>query len=407
MLGVSHARRVTFPGANLEQAVHRCMDLAARFGAIHLLRPVAPGIREFFLELGEAGQPRLRWTLKSLNGGTELTIVRQASVTWLTTLGRHGSRADLELERKLDLLPHLLNFRIVVLGGGTGLYTTLLGLRDRTSSLTAIVRPRAGDGPAEEVRDEFGSLPHDDPGLALVALAPPGPAWGPEDKVLRRLLQHPAGGPPAAGTPFGTLLLDSLARMQGSAQAALDAAGRLLGIRGRLILLLRGGPEDRRAAYVSAEALDALNEADVIVLAPGDFERQLVPVLKAPGLIEALQASPALKIAVTRIMTRDGDERPACLSQELEALHSLAPDVIDVVLANDPAFSEEQLRRYAGQQCRPVVPDRGKTARYVKRVVTERLAAAGTLARHDPARLGDRLMEIASTSLLEAPRLPW
>jgi len=382
------------------------MDLAGRFGAIHLLKPVAPGIREFFLELGETGEPRLRWTLKSREGGTELTIVRQASVTWLATLGQHGSRTDLDLERKLDLLPHVLNFRIVVLGGGTGLYTTLLSLRDRTSSLTAVVSPRVADVTAE-VRDEYGSLPGDDASLALLALAPPGPAPGPDDKVLRRLLQHPADAPPAAGTPFGTLLLDSLARMQGSPQAALDAAGRLLGIRGRLILSHPGASTDRRAAYLSADALDALNEADVVVLAPGDFQRHLVPILKTPGLIEALQASPALKIAVTRIMTRDSAARPAGISQEMKALCQLAPDVFEVVLANDPTFSEEQLRRYAAQDCRPVLLDAGRVTGSVKRVVTRRLAAGGSLARHDPGRLGESLMEIAATSLLEAPHLQW
>jgi 2-phospho-L-lactate transferase/gluconeogenesis factor (CofD/UPF0052 family) len=382
------------PGARPEQALHRCVDLASPFGTIRVLKVTAPDTREFVLELGDSGQQRLRWTLKAISGGTELCVTRQAPVSWLTTMVQRGTAADLELERKLDLLPHILNLRIVVLGGGTGLYTTLVSLRDRTSSLTAVVRELS---PANDRggKDQHGFLPPDDASLCLVALAPSLQ----ENLVLRELLGHQTHGGPCAATHFRQVFFDALTEIRQSPRAAVDEAGRLLATKGRIVLALNTD-SSANGTYLSAAALDVLQEADLVVVAPGDTERDILPPLTIPGMVQALYASPALKIIVTRIMTREGTGHQGSTSGDLESVSRVAPHLFDVVVANTPTFSESQLAEYAAVGAHPIVPDAARTARYAKRVVTEKLAASGNLARHDPARLGECVIEIASSGLL-------
>src|SRR5690348_10118292 len=108
---------------SLEQALQRCIAFASRFGTIRLTKPVNPQRREFFLELDEPFAPRLRWTLSSLQGGTGLTVGRSLAIGRLAAW--RGSTAGRQLERRLQLLPHLASLKIAVVGGGTGLYSTL------------------------------------------------------------------------------------------------------------------------------------------------------------------------------------------------------------------------------------------------------------------------------------------
>lgn len=402
-LGVSHTRRVTLIGAPLEQAVHRGIDLASPFGMIRLLAPTLPGVREFLLELGERGSQRLRWTFKSVGEGTELTITRPSAMSWLTTL-RRPSAADLELERKLNLLPHLLNLKIAVLGGGTGLYATLLGLRDRTSSLTAVISGLPRPSRSRDPKDELGSLPRDNPGICLVALTPTVQ----ENVVLRKLLEHRLQGGEYRGAHFGTLLLEALSEMRGSAQAALEEAGHLLAIRGRIILALDREGRDAGAAGLSLDgsATEAISKADMVVVAPGHLELDILPLLTRPPIAGALRESCALKIVVTSIMTAEGDSTGgASSSDQVRALARDSSTQFDIVLANSASFSRSQLQAYAARGTQPILPDAEQTAQYAKRVITEELTAPGDLARHDPKRLGECLIEIGSASLLNSEAL--
>jgi len=125
-------RAGTILPASLDQALHRCLALAGRFGTIRLTRPDAPNVRQFILELDDPFGSRQRWTLKKVATGTELSIGRPSGIGRVTTFARRGSGMDRQLDRELRLLPHVASLKIVVIGGGTGLYTTLLGLRDRT-----------------------------------------------------------------------------------------------------------------------------------------------------------------------------------------------------------------------------------------------------------------------------------
>ena len=386
------------PGTSLEHSLDRCLDLASPFGPVRLNPAAHPRVREFLLGLGENGSWRLKWTLTSSARGTELRITRDNRIAWLPPLGQKAWTADHELTRRLNLLPHVMNLNIVVLGGGTGLYATLLGLRDQTSSLVAIISAVPTPLRRRKALDELGSLPIDDASISLVALAPSLE----ENLILRKLLEHRMRDGGYEGAHFGTILLEALTELFGSRQAALNEGGRLLGIGGRIILATDEGGKggDRRGMGVQ----EAIQSADLVVLAPGHFESDLRPVLTTSGLADALRASRAPKVAVTKIMTAEHEQGEARTSSEVEMLTQALPDVFDTVLANEPALTDKQLEAYDAEGARPIVPDLEATSRWVKRLVTERLAARGTLARHDPALLGECLIKIGAAALVESTK---
>lgn len=382
--------------SSLEQALHWCIVLASRFGTIRLTKPEDPNRREFLLELDGTFGPRLRWMLKWIGTGTELSISRPPSIARLTSFGRQASELDRQLEHRLRLLPHIASLKIAVIGGGTGLYTTLLGLRDRSWSLTAVISGLPRDARGRSPKDDLGSLPGDDPGMCLVGLSPTVE----ENVVLRSLLSHRMQRSGWRGAHFGVALLGALEEIRGSRQAALDTAAELLGVRGRVVLAMDGA--GRTAAESSTGALAALSLADMIVIAPGNLELDLLPVLCAPGVMGALRESRALKVVVTKIMTAEDGEEPAVTSHHVGALAELTGITFDAALVNAGPFSAAQLRTYAAAGAHPIQPDIEATRRYARQILTERLSVSGDLARHDPEQLGERLVEIGAEALLRA-----
>ena len=393
-----HERRIILQGARLDDALQRCLGLASPYGTIRLFSPANSNLREFLLFVNESSSDRWRWVLRSIDSGTELSITRPPSVSWLTTLGRRALTPGPELTRALELLPRALNLKIAVIGGGTGLFTTLLGLRDRTWNLTAIVN-RLRPKPTRDPKDELGSLPPDDPSLCLVALAPPSA----ETTALRGLLEHQMGGGHFRGIHFGPLLLEALAEIEGSIQGGLDVCTKLLGVHGRIVLAENsvGTVEDAPPA-----AVQAITQADMVVVAPGNVEVDTLPILERPQIAEAMHATRGIKVAITKIMTAEGDatDQPTT-SHQLERIASRVPNSFDVVVANSASFTRRQLEAYAAVGARPVRPDAEKTALYAKVVVTDEIVASGHLARHDPDRLGELLIEIGMKSVV-APRSP-
>jgi len=201
------------------------------------------------------------------------------------------------------------------------------------------------------------------------------------------------------GAHFGTELLRALEEISGVRRAALDAAVELLGVRGRILVALDAHGEEGTG---EGDALAALSQADLIVVAPGHLELDLIPVLCCPGVIDALRDSHALKVVVTKIMTAEGSAEVALASHQVSPLASLIGTRFDTVLANAGPLSRHQLQAYAAAGSYPIQPDVQETLRYARGVRTEQLAAAGDLARHDPELLGQCLVEMGAEHLLEA-----
>jgi 2-phospho-L-lactate transferase/gluconeogenesis factor (CofD/UPF0052 family) len=176
----------------------------------------------------------------------------------------------------------------------------------------------------------------------------------------------------------------------------------LLGIHGRIALALDGTMRQAQPGARPDAAVAALEEADMIVIAPGHLELDLLPVLCCPGVIDALKHSTALKVVVTKIMTAEDAQEIATTSHQVGALAALVGITFDVALANGGAFTPGQLRAYAAVGAFPIRPDEDATRRYTRQLLTEQLGVRGDLARHDPEQLGESLVEIGAQALLQA-----
>lgn len=312
--------------------------------------------------------------------------------------------------------------RVVALGGGHGLHATLSALRLLTDDVTAVVTVADDGGSSGRLRRELGLLPPGDLRMALAALASDdaaGSRW-------RALVQHRFGGTGAlAGHAVGNLLLAGLMDTLGDPVAALDEVGALLGVRGRVLPmscepldieaevtglgatgerhLIRGqvavastpGRVRRvwlvpEAPTACAEAVDAVREADVVVLGPGSWFTSVLPHLLVPGLRDAVIDSPARRVVVLNLAPEPGETAGFSPEQHLAVLSQHAPGLrVDAVLADVAAVPvPERLHQAAATMLSPG-----------GRVHLAPVAAADPMVpRHDPVALAEALGPVVAAA---------
>ncbi len=262
--------------------------------------------------------------------------------------------------------------RVVVIGGGTGTYTLLRGLRayEETIHITAVVTMADSGGSTGRLRDEFGQLPVGDVRQALAALAPGHDEYG---ELLRTLfLYRFEKGEGLSGHNFGNLFLTALTDILGSEALAIEAAGRLLRIAGEVVpvttdnvhLVARydTGEEvvgehtideasevthDARirtlslsdSAKVTERVCRAVASADLIVYGPGDLYTSILPNLIVDGMRECLADSKATTVFVANLMSRCGQTQGMHLTEyllELERYSGSLPHAVIVPAAPLP-----------------------------------------------------------------------
>lgn len=302
--------------------------------------------------------------------------------------------------------------RAVALGGGHGLHASLSALRLLTPELTAIVTVADDGGSSGRIRRELKVLPPGDLRMALAALA----GAGPEHQQWAGLLQHRIGGQGVlAGHPVGNLMLTALLERSVDPEAALAQLGALVGAVGRVLPMSpvpldllaeadRFDPDDpgrtRRirgqssiaatpgrvktvrllplGAPACASAVDAVREADLVVLGPGSWFTSVIPHLLLRELGTALCATAAQVVVVLNLVPQVGETDDYEPHQLLDLLREHAAPYgglkIDAVIADaGSVLDPEQLARHVS----------GIGAR----LVVSRLAADDSAERHDAARL--------------------
>lgn len=260
---------------------------------------------------------------------------------------------------------------IVVMGGGTGTFTALTGLKRLNDvELTAIVSCADSGGSSGILRDEYGVLPPGDIRQCLIALAE-------SDLEMRELFNYRFEDGPLAGHPIGNILLSALERRTGDPVEAVRVAQRILSVRGRVVPVSRVAAElvvelddgrrihgeheiDSRQSlaliqrcYLSKpvmanpEALEAIHEADVVVIGPGDLYTSLIPVLLVDGIRNALCKTKAKCFYVLNLTTKPGNTHGFTATRfrdELEAY--LAPAKIDRVILNNSPPDAHLVQKY-------------------------------------------------------------
>jgi len=251
--------------------------------------------------------------------------------------------------------------RIVAIGGGTGLSQLLRGLKPYPANLTAIVTVADDGGSSGLLREDLGVIPPGDIRACIVALADAEP-------LVTDLFQHrfdKDAGERIAGHSFGNLFIAAMSDVTGSMEEAIRETSRVLAVRGRILpstladVRLRAHlsdgsvvegesriPESGIAvdsveilppdAPAYPEAVEALAEADLIVLGPGSLFTSVLPNLLVPGIREALRASSAHTIYVANVATQNGETDGFSAADHYGAIrrHLGQADVADVVLAN-------------------------------------------------------------------------
>jgi uncharacterized cofD-like protein len=311
--------------------------------------------------------------------------------------------------------------RVVALGGGHGLYASLSALRRVTRDLTAIVTVADDGGSSGRLRREYGVLPPGDLRMALAALCGDD-AWG---TTWSKVVQHRfTGNGELGGHAVGNLLIVALWELLGDTVQGLDWVGRLLGAHGRVLPMasvplelnaevegvdpkfphrmstVRGQvacakttgrvrsmslvPADPPAC---AEAVDAVAEADWVVLGPGSWFTSVLPHLLVPELASALIATQARRLVTLNLAPQPGETEGFSPHAHLEVLASHAPDLaFDVVLADRSAVE--------GSVAETTHDLEEAADKLGGRLVLADLAMAGRPDRHDPRRLAGAFARI-------------
>ena len=261
---------------------------------------------------------------------------------------------------------------VVALGGGHGLSATLAALRRITDAITAVVGVADDGGSSGRLREEFGNLPPGDLRMALAALCSDD-AWG---RTWREVIQHrfPGDGP-LGGHSVGNLLITALWQQTGDPVEGLAWIGALLEARGRVLpaalapldIVAEVAGADGRDALVRGQvavatasgairrlwldpadpppctqALEAISEADAIVLGPGSWYTSVLATVLVPSLREAIEASRGTRLLVLNLdPRRDAETAHVPMGDHLRALAKAAPGLrIDACLA-DPGHVDD------------------------------------------------------------------
>ncbi len=324
------------------------------------------------------------------------------------------------------------NKKIVVVGGGTGNHTTLTGLRSRECDVTAIVAMTDSGGSSGRLREEMGHLPPGDLRRCLMALA----SDSAESNLMRRLFDYRfSTGDGLNGHSFGNLLLAALTEVTGDTITAIDEAARILGIRGTVLPVtltrstlrarLVDGSEligesaiDLRndkldvpidyiyldpKAYVYPPVLDAIAEADAIIMGPGDIYTSVLPNLLVEDVAQAINDSDAIKVHVCNLMTKPNESAGFGASDFLallmEYLGTTQP--LDFLLVNNTPVPPRLVERYAAEGQHAVAVDDSASLTMVGRIVERPLLAPGVFIRHNPTALADAIMDLVNSAHLQ------
>ena len=325
-----------------------------------------------------------------------------------------------------DTIPNLHQWergpKITAIGGGTGLSTMLRGLKKYTKNLTAVVTVADDGGGSGVLRRDIGMPPPGDIRHCMESLANVEP-------IMERLLTYRFQEGSLAGQSFGNLILAALNGITGSFEEAVTQMSHVLAITGRVIpvtsadvqleAVFENGArvvgeskissfkkeQDCRIAHVALlperpaalpAALQAIREADLILMGPGSLYTSVIPNLLVEGVVEAICRSEALKIYVCNIMTQEGETEGYTAADHVDALLSHgAPGLVDLCLANSAPVRPGLVEKYREEDAAPILVDRERIRAMGLELEEYPVASeGGDYARHDPDRLAAAVLDV-------------
>ena len=311
---------------------------------------------------------------------------------------------------------------IVALGGGHGLSAILRGLKLYTDDLTAIVTVADDGGGSGVLREDLGMPPPGDIRNCMEALAD-------TESLMQRLLAYRYPDGRLAGQAFGNLLLAALDGISDSFDQAVARMSEVLAIAGRILPVtndsvqleatFENGASVRGESKISAAkkeqncrihhvrllpehtpalpaAVEAIRNAEVILLGPGSLYTSVIPNLLVDGVSEAVAESAALKIYVCNIMTQDGETEGMTAQDHVAALleHG-GPGLVDLCLCSSDPIGPELLARYSAEDAEPMQVDPGEVELLGAEVVYRPLMDMGCgYARHSGVKVAQAVVDL-------------
>ena len=312
---------------------------------------------------------------------------------------------------------------IVAIGGGTGLSTLLKGLKNYSSNISAIVTVSDDGGSSGLLRKQLGVQPPGDIRNCLAALSN-------EEPILTRLFQYRfANGSGLEGHSFGNLFLSALTTITGSLEKAVQASSKVLSVQGQVIpatsvdVMLWAELENGEKIFGESligkskkpisrigclpenptalpTALDAIKEADLIVLGPGSLYTSLLPNLLVPDIVEALLKSDAPKIYISNLMTQPGETDGLDVYQHIKSIEKqllnfgVNKRIFNAILSQIEFEESSLIDYYRSRGAEPVICDKRKLISegyYVLQAPLYARRITPTL-RHDSRRLSRAVM---------------
>ena len=311
---------------------------------------------------------------------------------------------------------------VVALGGGHGLSAILRGLKLYTDNLTAIVTVADDGGGSGVLREDLGMPPPGDIRSCMEALAD-------TESLMQQLLAYRYPDGRLAGQAFGNLLLAALDGISDSFDQAVARMSEVLAIAGRILPVtndsvqleatFENGASVRGESKISAAkkeqncrihhvrllpehtpalpaAVEAIRNAEVILLGPGSLYTSVIPNLLVDGVSEAIAESAALKIYVCNIMTQDGETEGMTAQDHVAALleHG-GPGLVDLCLCSSDPIGPELLARYSAEDAEPMQVDPGEVELLGAEVVYRPLMDMGCgYARHSGVKVAQAVVDL-------------
>jgi uncharacterized cofD-like protein len=315
--------------------------------------------------------------------------------------------------------------KIVTIGGGTGQFNLLSALRDVEGiEISAVVSMVDSGGSTGRLRDELGVLPPGDILKCILALSP-------DRESARKILQKRFNGNGRlGGHSVGNLLITILSQYAGNFPDGVKALGEVLDIKGKvlpvtidkatLVAELTDGsflygeaaidiprgdqrekiknaflvPHHSDNVKVYPPVVDAIKNADLIIIGPGDLFTSIIPNFLVPGVKEAINDSLAEILFVVNIMTKFGETDNFGVKDFVEKIEEFIGKKVDKVLVNSQKPENDILEKYKEQKAKFIEADLGEEWGERKVIAKDLIDLGGEIVRHSPEKLKDVIEEI-------------
>ena len=286
------------------------------------------------------------------------------------------------------------------------------------ADLAAVVTVTDDGGSSGRLRRDYKVLPPGDIRNCMVALST-------DERLLARLFQYrfPAGRG-LAGHSFGNLFLTALTNVTGDFPHAVRVSSRVLAIRGRIFpstahnVTLEAELADGtivagetkiscshqpirrvwmvpRRVHPLPEVLEAIRDADLVLIGPGSLYTSIIPNLLVHKVVDGIARSRATCVYIANLMTQPGETEHYSVADHVQAIYDhTRKHLFDFVVINRKAIAPRLLRRYSSDGAAPVDPSFKTLDRMGLKYVTDDLLRQNGVVRHDQARLARLLLEL-------------